>query len=913
MKFMYNLLVISILSLFSHTTILAQSAYWQDISEMPDLVQGRSNAQKKPRYLSLDIDAVKNTLSGKSIEDVTFIIDIPMPEEGYQQFEVSPSNVMSKKLASKFPNITTFSGRGIDDPTATVKVDYGPEGLHAMVLRPDIPPIYIDPVSYDHKGVYMSYHKHDVRPSQDSSKHCSFDELEENITRSKALRSLDSKQQLTSLDNNLRTYKLAVATTFEYSRFHGGTKASVMSAIVTTLNRVNGIYERELAISLELVDNNDEIIFLTSNDPYSNNDGGQMLSQNQSTLDNIIGNGNYDIGHVFSTGGGGIASVGSVCRRQFKARGVTGLRSPIGDPFDVDYVAHEIGHQYGALHTFNNSCSDNRTPIAAFEPGSGVTIMGYAGICSPNVARRSDVMFHAYSIQQINQFVNSFGGSCARLSPLAQSIPTASAGPDHTIPKGTPFTLAGSSSGNTSGYSYSWEQFDNEIAPMPPRPSNDEGPAFRTFLPTSSPERTFPNMEAIIEGTTPEWEVLAEVGREYNFRFVVRDNVSGGGLTASDNTTLTVADNAGPFVMVLPNTAITWTTGSTSTVKWETANTENTPVNCTEVDILLSTDGGKTFPIVLADNVANDGSHDVLVPSVNTEQARIKVRAVGNVFFDISNTDFTIEGNTTNSPPVITSSPILKVKEGELYSYTVVASDRDGDALTYSATVPSWLSFDTSTGVLSGIATTTGDYPVTISVTDGTEATVQSFEIRVDELTCNGTPFPTATVTTTDISAPRAKDGTITFTFPDIPGRNVIQFSINGGRTYPFKTSDKNGSFTVKNRAANTFNLWVRWGNKDCPVDLGTYTLKVANTGAPSKVTTEEKEMTLVLYPNPVEGILYLEGPQLTEDTQFSIFDLYGRPIMKGSGLSLNTKTLTSGVYTLKINGQARFQRFMKR
>ena len=254
----------------------------------------------------------------------------------------------------------------------------------------------------------------------------------------------------------------------------------------TSMARVNGLFERDVCLTMELVPNNDQLIFFNGNtDPFTNNSGGTMLSENINTCNSIIGSANYDIGHVFSTGGGGVAYLGSPCGGS-KAGGVTGGGSPVNDPFDVDYVAHEMGHQYGGNHTQNNSC--NRASSAAYEPGSATTIMGYAGICAPNLQSNSDDHFHNHSINEMVAFtVNGNGNTCASISATGNGVPTVSAGADGlTIPSSTPFELTETGSDpDGDAVTYNWEQYD--LGPSTASGDNnltnpsDNQPIFRSF------------------------------------------------------------------------------------------------------------------------------------------------------------------------------------------------------------------------------------------------------------------------------------------------------------------------------------------------------------------------------------------------------------------------------------------------
>ncbi|MEO7080426.1 MAG: zinc-dependent metalloprotease family protein, partial [Flavobacteriales bacterium] len=437
----------------------------------------------------------------------------------------------------------------------------------------------------------------------------------------------------------------------------GTNKGPAISAMATTLNRVNGIYERDAALTMLLVANNDQLVFTNpATDGYTNNDGGTMLGENQTKCDAVIGSSNYDIGHVFSTGGGGVAYLNSPCTG-FKAGGVTGRSAPVGDPFDIDYVAHEMGHQYGGNHTQNNNC--NRAGQAAVEVGSGITIMGYAGVCAPNVASNSISMFGGYSLQEMHANITEGNSSnCPQTVALFNAPPTANAGVARTIPRNTPFVLtAVASDPNASDVlSYSWEQMDFQPSTQPPLASSIKGPNFRPWLPSSAPQRWFPQLATVLSGNTPSpnWEVLADVSRTYKFRVTVRDNAVEGGCNAQDNVTITVDGNSGPFLVSQPNTPVTWTGGSIRTVTWDVAGTSSIPVSCTTVDVLLSIDGGNSWSYVLASATPNNGSASINLPVVATSSARVMVRANGNVFYDVSDQNFTV----TAPQPVLVAGKV---------------------------------------------------------------------------------------------------------------------------------------------------------------------------------------------------------------------------------------------------------------
>uniref|UniRef100_A0A7V2ZKE8 T9SS type A sorting domain-containing protein n=1 Tax=Ignavibacterium album TaxID=591197 RepID=A0A7V2ZKE8_9BACT len=691
MKLRLSFLGITVLlsfQLFFSPTIFPQENLWTDKQETEIVLAGeRIIIPQTYRTVTLNRNLLYELLSQALMEVPNFIsqetkeIELPMPDGSLQKFAFVESPVMSPELSAKFPQIKTYLAKGITDPFAVCRFDYTLQGFHAMILSPS-GRVFIDPYSKGDLDNYISYYSREyIKESAlfdcelliDESRQPEFDYLKEN-------------KLLTPTGPQLRTYRLAVATTGEYSTYHGGNVPSVMSAVVTTVNRVVGVYETDLAVRMVLVPNNDTLIFLNATtDPYTNNDGFAMLSQNQTTVDARIGAANYDVGHVFSTGGGGVAYLGVVCVNGSKARGVTGSPQPIGDPFDIDYVAHEMGHQFGGNHSFNGnagSCSGgNRNASTAYEPGSGSTIMAYAGICSPqNLQNNSDPYFHVINFDEIVSYTNfGSGNSCAVITSTGNSAPTVTvpAGGFY-IPKSTPFALTGSATDpNGDALTYSWEEFDLGPAGHPNSPSGN-APVFRVFNPTTSPTRTFPKLSSLLSNTQVIGEILPSYARTLTFRLVARDNRPAGGGVNYAQMQFQVDGNSGPFLVTLPNTNVSWPGFSQQTVTWDVANTNIAPVNCASVNILLSVDGGQTYAYVLASNTSNDGSEIVTLPDHPTNTARIKVEAVGNVFFDISNVNFTI---TAAIPVELVSFTATSTEEGVVLNW-ITATETNNAGFT---------------------------------------------------------------------------------------------------------------------------------------------------------------------------------------------------------------------------------------
>lgn len=586
-------------------------------------------------------------------------IYFPNSEGSFDVYRIAENSTMHPELQAKYPMIRSYSGYKVDDKFTKISFSISPYfGLHA-VIRNTEGLKYIDSYSTDNQ-YYIMYDRNSI--DHVHTFECKHDE---NDLINPAPSVLDIADK-TVIDGKLRTYRTAIATTVEYTAYiaqqagvESGTdeekKQAVMEALNIAVTRLNEVYENDISVHLQLIPNNDQIIFI-STDNYSVPNASVMLGQNQTTLDTIIGNSNYDIGHVFYRGsGGGIAYLRSVCDNSIKAGGVTGTNVPVGDPFVIDYVAHEIGHQYGANHTQNNNCYRNNT--TAVEPGSASTIMGYAGICPPNVQFNSDAYFHAVSINEMYNWITS-GGNCGSITETGNNEPIVNAGPDRYIPKETPFALVGTATDEDGdAMTFNFEQLDIQVAPMPPQPTNTGGPMFRSVWSTNSPEKFFPRLTTIIEGYDPTvsnpnnyraWEKLPAVTRQMNFAFLARDNNPLGGQTGRDDVRLFVHADAGPFVVTSQNTTgIVWNLGETQTITWDVANTNVEPVNTANVKILISTDGGLTFPHVLVESTPNNGNYTFTVPAGlgETTNARIMVRAVDNYFLNVNSTNFTINSN----------------------------------------------------------------------------------------------------------------------------------------------------------------------------------------------------------------------------------------------------------------------------
>lgn len=927
------------------------------------------NFVTNPKVYSLDINGLKNVLAKApkrlaAGEKSMIIISFPNSEGKMENFKVKENSNFDPLLAAKYPDIKSYVGEGLDDPNSTVYFSISQLGLSSMEIYGDKSAVFIEPYTKD-LSTYVVYKKSDKKDDLNKFECTVIDVAQKGVINTSNLAARPNAD-----DAKLRTFRLALSSTGEYTAYFGGTKANALAAMNNTMTRVNGVFEKDFAARMVLIANNDAVIYTNaSTDPYSAASGmSSWNSQLQSTLTSVIGEANYDIGHLFgaSGGGGNAGCIGCVCTNGSKGSGYTSPADaiPSGDNFDIDYVAHEMGHQFGGNHTFSHS---NEGTGVNMEPGSGSTIMGYAGITAQDIQPHSDAFFHAVSIQQITNNIKA--KTCPVSTSTGNSIPTANAGSDYTIPKGTPFMLTGTGTdANGDSLTYVWEQMDNASSSQTGASSaasatKASGPTFRSWTPTTSPVRYFPRMASVLTGATTTAgseitvEALSNVARSYNFRFTVRDNRAGGSGNNSDDVVVTVNGTAGPFSVSSQNSATTYTGGTSQTVTWNVAGTTANGVNAANVDILWSTNSGTTWTTLLA-GTPNDGTQAVVIPNAATTTGRIMVKGSNHIFFDVNNANITVNAGSGSGDVIAPTAPTLAAS-GTTSTSTNLSWSGATDAVGVTGydvyQGASLIGSTASTTYTATSLTPSTTYSFSVKAKDAAgNVSVASNSVSVTTLVGSSVSYCSATSTNTaDERIGNVKFGTINNTSTGTAGYEnftAVSTNVTRGSAYtvsvtPVWTStvyseayavyidyNGDGDFTDSGELA-----WSKTGSTTTPVTgsisipatatVGTtrmrvmmqynsvptsscgsytygqvedYTLNIVSSGRGDLLDTKDVMTDIKLYPNPVRDILNVSN---TASEDYKIFDMGGKLINSGKLQrgSVNVSSLVKGAYMIQI------------
>ncbi|WP_081988173.1 reprolysin-like metallopeptidase [Psychroserpens jangbogonensis] len=666
-----------IIFFFATFSMLAQEKTWEtsQFRNGTDDVTLQHLDSKKYSVFQLNIESLKQQLLNAPLRresngQSNTVVQFPNFKGEIEDYRVVETAVFSSEFgANASPNIKTYLGSKTDNSGTRIRFSVTPLGLKAMISEPGKDMFYIQPVTKVSNGQYLIYNR-DAKVDSSETFECLTEDLEV------LSRSATPSMQRDANDQLLRTFRIAISTTSQYTGFwddgnagNGGPQEDALAQMVSTLNRINEVFEVDMAITFVLVNTADDLaidLVYSGTDPY----GGDLNGDLQTNLTATVGNSDYDIGHLlhFAGNNGNAGCIGCVCQNgkgsAFSAHSfVDNDDGPyMADFFDIDYVPHEMGHQMGANHTYSNFSEG--TGVNA-EPGSGTSIMGYAGITGPNdVQDHSDPYFHYYSITQILNNVSSAPNNCATTTVITNSPPVANAGIDFTIPNGTAFILKGSATDADASdvQTYCWEQIDDGVTNNNNfGPTKTTGALWRSRPPSTSPDRYMPIFERVLNGQLTEtnpvetadnssWETVSTVGRVLNFALTVRDRSEAGGVGQTpqsdfDTMIVTVDNASGPFAVTSQATNVSWDAGSSQTINWDVAGTDSGNVNTPTVNILLSVDGGQTFPFTMASNVPNDGSHDVTVPVTggDTTMARVIVEGNDNIFYAVNASNFSIQ------------------------------------------------------------------------------------------------------------------------------------------------------------------------------------------------------------------------------------------------------------------------------
>ncbi|WP_406685153.1 GEVED domain-containing protein [Seonamhaeicola sp. MEBiC1930] len=810
----------------------------------------------------------KATLRNSSQKSENTIITLPGLNGNIEQFKIYEAPVFAPELAKKFPEIKSYIGYSLEHQGAKLRMSVSPEGVQTMITYLDKPAVFMQPLEQGSIN-YVLYDK--SARNKGSKLECkTVDELNKVLKNNNLSLKVDEGGANNQI---LQKFRIAISVTGEYTNFHGGTVAGALAGINATLNRVNEVFETDMAVTFELIANNNLIIYTDpGSDPYSEavtGSEGAWSDEVQATLTSVIGESNYDIGHLFgaSGGGGNAACIGCVCNNNSKGSAYTSPSNsiPQGDLFDIDYVAHEIGHQMGANHTW--AFESEGTGVNS-EPGSGTTIMAYAGLeGSNNVELNGDDYFHYHSIKQILDNLTS--KSCQTTETITNNPPSADAGSDYNIPKGTPYVLRGSATDidSSDNLSYCWEQIDSGITNfLNFGPTLTSGSMNRSLPPSSSSDRFIPNFVSVLEGnieqTNPtlgsDWETVSSVGRSLNWALTVRDrspSSSTGGQSSYDTMQIIVEDVT-PFSIDNP---VSWAQGSNQTITWVVGETTNASINCQTVNILLSTDGGATFSTTIASNTPNDGSFTYTVPAIaDTDQARLLIEAADNIFYDVSDFDFSISADPDFFVVNETLSPINCGESTVTFEFDYVASNGFAETTTFNASgnpMGSTIQFSPASMTASGIVTMTisnldnvsqNDYTITVI---GTSASITKNK-NIDFPFYNGVCLSVAN-TTYQTSTTLVQFNTISQSSAKPSGYSdytSVSTMVERNISYDLIVQvNTDGNYTTNTK------VWIDW-NQNCSFDDAGEEYNLGDANNVSNGATTNSTFNVTVPANAVSG-----------------------------------------------------------
>jgi hypothetical protein len=642
----------------------ADQPIWTLLDKAPEALEHYTPGTRptKGQIAVADRAALQALLANAPKEDVNrrladygLQITLPLPDGTLGRFAVADAPVFAPELAAHFPTIRTYIVQGLDDAAISGRMEVTQRGITAMLRWPGSC-VMLDIYAMGDDSTVVSYHLRDLPGAMDWS--CS---TREGVHGQAA--DPNGGPAFQPRATTFRTYRMAMACTGEWGLHqctvlgNAPNTADPIAAVATVVSRTNATYETDLGVRFLLVANNASIIYIDpATDPYSTScDGaagadcsGEYLPQNISNLSSQIGNSNFDVGHIMTRVFGGVAYLSSVCTNN-KAGGISGIpRGGDIDPVSALVTIHEVGHQFGAGHTFNGirgRCLNNVSTSTSWEPGSGSSPMAYAGGCpvgdappTDNIAIFADPYFMHGSVLQMRTFMSGTGGNCDAPTTTSNNVPVINSitPANLSIPPSTPFELTvDATDPDGDSMTFSWEQYDRGPAQAITEPDNGTSPLFRVFPPVTSPKRTFPRWADIINGPTNGERLPSVLGSVRKFRVLIRDNRAGSAATLiSPFVNLTVANGSSPFAVTAPIASADVNRDS-ALLTWTLGNTNASPISVANVKIELTRDDGATFTTVLA-STPNDGSQALNLSAQPVGAARLVVRSIGNVFFAVS-------------------------------------------------------------------------------------------------------------------------------------------------------------------------------------------------------------------------------------------------------------------------------------
>ncbi|WP_080778598.1 reprolysin-like metallopeptidase [Chryseobacterium phocaeense] len=877
---MKNLFFISMLMLpfLGHSQWTKTSVRAQKVKASQEKLEYAGLYSLSADQLKLVLGNAPERFSGKK----GVIVSLPTAGGIIEKFQVWESSNMDPALQKKYPDIRSYVGAGVDDPSAYLRFSMSPVGFSSMITRSGSSE-FIEPYTED-RTVYAVFDSKAKRGHDKEPFECTTPD------KLKAKPAANENNAANKKIAGFNVFRLAITCTGEYAAYHltaAGTpanateaqkKAVVLAAMNASLTRMNGVFEKDLSLHFNLVANNDAVIYVdAASDPYGAS--GQQNPQAQTTITNAIGAENYDMGHIFDKEDGNGYAPGEICDNNTKAQGWTASNFPEGDTFDIDYVAHEMGHQLGGNHSYSyqNGSAD---PNSLVEPGSGSTIMAYTGITDDyDVQFNSDAYFHSFNVTEIKNTINAV--ACGANTPFANPAPNINAGADYTIPKSTAFVVkATTTDANTASYTYVWEQMNPAAGQFAansiPYAAKPAGPTFRSFMPVNNLVKYFPDFNKVLAGVlTTKWETVSSVGRNLNFAVTVRNNDVAAPQTNTDAMSVTVDGNSGPFKVTAPTFGQGAVSGSTVNVTWDVANTTQAPVNTANVNIKLSTDGGQTFTVIAA-NTPNDGSEQVAIPAGSTSaNAYILVEAVGNIYYAVSPSfviDYTVAGETCNT-----------------YNYTgaavAITDGPGGNAAIASPKVSAPLTVN-NPGIITKIKV----------IPSITHTYVQDLSVGIEG------PMGTSALVW---NRQCGNQDNITATFSDTGNTPTCATPIQG----EVKSNESLGIF-VGHPAQGQWKLFASDNYTGDTGSINGWSLQVCTRQTQAlgvQDTVSPLADDIKIYPNPSDGNFFIKSRNLRGEVKVGMFDASGKLVFSSAYQSETNSTkefnvhVPKGVYVISI------------